>query len=287
MIRACLVMPIGLLAACGGSNSNNQIDAKVADSSGSAVDAKVFLDAPPDAPPVYDFSCLNVAPPTTAADPVSISGLAQEVSLNGVTPSIAPYAGNTLAACKGACTPAANRLGQTTTDNAGVFSLANLASNNVPVDGYVKAVKTGDRTTLVFPYSPIVGDVVNVPVLVFTTTAFSGVSAFFSATQNDTTNGVLGLAVVDCANTPITDTGNVTLIVKQNGVAVTGTTTADLGTVAAQAKGTFLIFNVPANATTEVNASYMGTTLTTFRAHNVRVEAGATTATLLRPGYSP
>jgi Flp pilus assembly protein TadG len=82
--------------------------------------------------------------------------------------------------------------------------------------------------------------------------------------------------------TPITDSANVTITVKQGGTAVAGTTVLDASQFDSMAAGTFLVCGVPANPTTEVSAMYMGHQLL---AHNVKTVAGDTTATILVPGY--
>ena len=277
-LRTCFVVAVGALAACGGSNV--AVDAHIIDSS---ADAKVFMDAPIDSPPVYDFSCIGVAPPTTGDDPVAVSGLAQEISASG----IAALATNPVTACKLNCTGGVNQLATATTDSTGAFTLTGIATGGNALDAYVKVAKSGDRTTLVFPYAPFVKDLANMPALIFTTAAFDFAVQFLASNNQDAGNGTLALAVVDCANTPITDTNNITLTVKQGATDVPNTTTIDLGLLAAQVRGTFVVFNVPPSVATEVNAAYMGTTLRTFRPHAVRVEAATTTETLVRPGYSP
>jgi hypothetical protein len=72
--------------------------------------------------------------------------------------------------------------------------------------------------------------------------------------------------------------------VKQNGAEVQGTSTIDIGTLpmASMFKGTYLICNVPENATTTIEATYNGMALLP---RDVKVVKGTTTAALLRPGY--
>jgi hypothetical protein len=56
----------------------------------------------------------------------------------------------------------------------------------------------------------------------------------------------------------------------------------DLGAISGMGGGLYMVCNVPANPTTTVGATYSGMML---RAHDVKVVAGATSATQLRPGY--
>jgi hypothetical protein len=72
------------------------------------------------------------------------------------------------------------------------------------------------------------------------------------------------------------------LSVKQGGAVVAGTSTIDGGTVDSMAAGTFLVCGVPADAATEVSATYL---THSFVAHNVKTVTGDTTSTLLVPGY--
>lgn len=275
-LRAVLSVALLSLAACGDDGGSAQPDAPL-------IHLDAAVDAIPDSPPLpdapsYDFSCLNNTAPANANATVTISGTAQEVVLNGTTPGIQANSGVSIKACKGDCMNA-NNLGTTTSATSGAFSTAALATGGNALDGYLDATKAGDRRTLVYPPSPLTMDQGNIPLLQFSTGAFAGLNAFFGLNQNDVTNGVVGLVVTDCMNTPITTA--VTLTVKQNGTAVSGTMTTDLGALAAQAAGTYLISNVPAGVT-EVGAVVNGMT---FRAHVINVVAGATTTTGVRPGF--
>jgi hypothetical protein len=96
------------------------------------------------------------------------------------------------------------------------------------------------------------------------------------------------LAVTDCASAPITDSANLTVVVKQGGLVVQGTTVIDASTLDPMLAGTFAVFNVPAGTAqqgslvTEVSGMYKTKAL---RAHDVRVFRNATTGTQLRPGF--
>jgi hypothetical protein len=137
------------------------------------------------------------------------------------------------------------------------------------------------RTTMIFPPSPLVADLANIPVLTFDPQLIS-LLANFGCPQDDTANGIIMLRVQDCADAAIDDTANTTLSVKQGGNEVQGTSVLDLSQLQQSAAGTYMICNVPENAVTTVGASYSGKTL---RAHDVKVVKGASTATIVRPGY--
>jgi hypothetical protein len=276
-LRASSVVACLGLAACGSDHA--QVDAGITFQDASP-DAKVFLDAPP---PTYDFSCTsNPAPAAgSAAANITISGTVQEVSLNGLTPSIMPADGATLNACvAGApnCSGGNRLAGPVTSAGGGNYSLGPIATGTDPVDGYITLAKTGDKDAYIFPPQALIADQGMVPTLTFTTAAFNGIVTFLQINQS-AANGTLALVVTDCANQRITE--NVTLSVKQGGSDVTGTTPLDLGQFDAMAGGVHIIFNVPPGDT-EVGATYMGMAL---RAHVVKTVADSMTETIVRPGY--
>jgi hypothetical protein len=275
-LSACLSVGILALAACGddgGTVSDAAIDQQ-------SIDAKVFMDAPP---PMFDFTCsTNTTPPTVTAANITLSGTVQGVTVNGATPSIGAVSGAAVTACvNGAanCTMPANKDGNDTSDAQGAWSIGPFTTGGAPQDDFVQMTAAGWRTVYTYPDSPFVGDQANIPMLTFDTAAEGLLSSFLSC---NTSQALVGLAVVDCAGAPITDTGNVMITLKQGGSPVTGTTTIDAGTLFAAAAGSFIVCGVPANAATEVSATYLGHQLL---AHNVKTVAGDTSATILVPGY--
>lgn len=278
-LRACALVSSIALAACG-SDSSTTPDAPV------IIIPDAAIDAAPDAFELtFDFSCAGNAAPTTAPANITISGTTLEVALSGVQPTIQAAHATTVTACTGDCMDA-NALDTQTTAATGcpttgcTFTTAALATGEVPLDGYLRAAKTGNRTSYVYPPAPLAADFTGVPALMFTNTAFAGITAFASVTQ-DPMKGNMVLALVDCANMPISDTANVTLALKQGGQPLQGTTQLDVSSLAPQLAGTYAIFNVPAGDI-EVGATWKGMPL---RAHTVGSFAGATTLTVLRPGF--
>jgi hypothetical protein len=276
-LRACLAVAVFGLGACGDDGgSAKQIDASIDSPS---PDAKIFMDA---APPTFDFTCSsNTTAPTTATAMVTLGGTVQGLTVSGLNPSIGPVDAAALKACDAT---AANCTGQNSDGNGasdaqGNWSIANITTGSTPLNDYVEMTKTGWRTTYTYPASPFVADQTNIPVLTFDSLAESALSGFFSC---DTSQALIGLALVDCMDNPVTDTANVTITVKQNGTTVTGLAVKDLGLLQPEAAGTFLVCGVPANAATEISAVYK---TTNFLAHSVKTVTGTTTATILRPGY--
>ena len=77
-ILACFV------AACGGGSDNKPVDALI-------VIADAAIDAAPDAfEPVFDFTCMGNAAPTTAPATITISGTVNLVVPNGFQVGIEP-----------------------------------------------------------------------------------------------------------------------------------------------------------------------------------------------------
>jgi hypothetical protein len=269
------------IAACGSDDRNGPADASI-DAKVVLPDAKVFMDAPP---PVYDFSCIGNAAPTMADANITLTGTVQQLDIQGITPSLSAVADASLKACvAGAanCT-GQNQKGTTATSAAdGSFSIGPIATSMAPLDVYVEMTKTNTRSVLSYPPSAFTTAPPTIPVLTFTDDALTTLGALGCNQDQNGANGVIGLAVTDCANKPISDLDEANIVIKQNGTAVTGLGIVNLGSVNQQAAGTFLICNVPPDAATNVGATYKTMAL---RAHDVKIVADTITATILRPGY--
>jgi hypothetical protein len=237
------------------------------------VDSPLTPDTQPDSPPppdaqVLDTSCAANPAPTTATATVTASGTVTEFSQAAQDP--VPDA--TVDVCTGDCT-GDNLLDSSTTDSVGAFSTAAIATNSMPLDGYLKISKpkSGLLTTNVVPGEPIVADLANVPGVVISEATLAQL-ALFNLTQ-DPTNGLLLLAVTDCATQPIGG-ADVTLS--------TGGNVFDLGSVIAQAAGTYIVLDVPVGTTT-VTVTAGGTT---FRARDLPVFANEVSLTQITPGFA-
>ncbi|MGE0867459.1 MAG: hypothetical protein AB7P03_02775 [Kofleriaceae bacterium] len=272
-LRGVLAVLAAPLAACG-SDNNAGIDAPVLMISDAPVDMKMI-----DAGPIYDFSCLGNEPPAGTAKTVTVSGLVRGVDIMGLPPMpvIEPLAGAQVEVCIDDCEDA-NQLDTTTTIADGTFASDAIATTGTPpsLDAYLRLSKTMHRTMTIYPPSPFIADVGDLPGALLTANAFMAGEFLLGVNQNDTINGVVALGVTDCANTPILDA---MVTVTQNGTAVGEV--IDAGGLGAMYGGAYLVFNVPAGET-EVGAMYNGMTL---RAHTINVVNGATAATQVRPGY--
>jgi hypothetical protein len=254
-LRTCAFLAVALLVACDSDGKKN-------------VDAMIIVpDSPPDSPSID-------APPDGP-----IGGTVQEVVVVNNQPSIQPAQNAVVDICRGNCIGMMNLDTQGPTPASGDFMSMALNTGGMPFNVYVQATKAGNRTSLVFPPSPLTTSVTGIPVLTFTNSAFNLLALL--GIMQDPMKGNVVLAVTDCSSMPIGDTGNLMVTVKQGGSDVMGTDVLDAGTLDPALAGTFFIFNVPAG-TTELGAVYNGMTL---RAHDVRVAAATTTATLVRPGF--
>jgi len=266
------IAAIAFTAACGD-------DAATPDAPIVIVDAAI--DAPPDAyvpdAPNYDLTCYQNAAPTTATATITLAGTAQEVFINGMAPGIRNAAGVSIQSCKGNCN-GPNDLGTVgPTPVAGTFTTAPATTGGTPLDGYLIATKTGNRTTYVYPASPLTMNQAGVPVIMLTN-AIVNALAIFGINQAPG-NSMLAVLVTDCATPPV-GIGGAIVTVTQAGTPV-GDAPFDASSFDPQGTGAWFITNVPPGDST-VSATYNGMT---FRPHVVGAVAGTTTTTQVKPGY--
>jgi hypothetical protein len=265
------------VAACGNDHAQTQVDAAV---DSKMIDAKVWMDAPP---PMYDLTCYGATPGTAVDATITVSGSAGEVSQSGLT----PVAGITIDAYKvGSNNSAATDTSAATT---GDFTLGPITSNGVAIEyvrGLDERTQPTYRTTFLYPPNPLRSSFDQLPVPLIDQ-SLMGQLALLGCTQDDTTNGMLFVAVNDCNIAMPTGIDGATLSVKQNNAEVGDV--IDLGQFIAQAAGTFIVLNVPDGATV-VSASYNGMN---FPAHTVvahkkpnggGTQMGTITATAVPPG---
>ena len=255
------------LAACG-SNNTTPTDAptKLIDA---AADAKNFMDAPPS---MYDLSCYQNAAPSPNAATLTVAGIYTETTLSGMNVTMTPISGGSVKIFQA---NSATQVGSTlTTDSNGDFTSAAIASVS-PVDVSISATKSGETPVNLYPPSPLVANAAGLPVTTVSTTNLGLLEEFGAMVTQDPTKGILAVAVIDCASTPMNITG-ATVTIEQGGNAVTGDTP-----IQSAMFGGELYFNVPAGLT-NVSATYNNMT---FRAHDVTVVAAQLTATAVKPGY--
>lgn len=269
---------LGTFVACGSDK------AKTPDAPIHVIDAPVdtakLIDAPPDAPS-YNFNCYGSANPTTAADPITVSGTTESFGQGGATPvgsaSVGVYKDGVAVAVASA-----------TSDGSGAFTAAPpIVTGGMPFSGYIKAKLAAYRVSYLYPPNPVVASVASLPLPMISTSTWDLLKQFVPGfTQDDTANGALLITVTDCANMPI---DGATLKVQQAGSDVG--VQHDLGQLNSQAAGIIIVSDVPDGAT-DISATF-GTM--TFPTHTViahREEAvgsgsgtvGTLTLTTVRPG---
>lgn len=268
---------IVFVAACGSDHGATPDAAKMIDAK--MIDAKVWMDAPP---PTYDFSCYQMTPGTTVAATITLSGTTGEIGQGGFT-GVPDFAVNAYKV--GSTASAANA----TSGAMGAFTLGPITTNGTAIE-YVKALDGAatptHRTTFLYPPNPIRADFNQLPVPAITQSLIDQIAPFAGGTQMDDVNGMLFVTVNDCSTTSPQGIDGATIKVQQNNADVGSV--FDLGQVAPQAAGIFIVFNVPDGATT-VSASYNGMNFPTHTvvAHKKPNGAGAMgtiTATAVPPG---
>jgi hypothetical protein len=274
-LRACFAIALLALAACGSDHAKD-IDAsiKIPDA---AIDAKVFEDAPP---PSYDLSCLNGTGPTTAPATVSIAGTTSQLSMNGgmALPNIPVAVYNSASP--------ATAIGSATSDAAGTFTINNIPTGTMPLDGFLKATDPAQtptlRTSYLYPPSKVAMNLTGVPVTMVSEQTF-GLIQQIGGQQDDTMNGAFVVIVTDCMNMPIKEAD---ITVKQNNADVGSI--INLGQLAAQAAGTFFVLNVPDGSAvvtaTYNNMAFPARTLVAHKKPNGNGTVGTITQTAIRPG---
>ncbi|MEO8702664.1 MAG: hypothetical protein ABI867_21650 [Kofleriaceae bacterium] len=243
-------------------------------------DAQVSIDAPVN----IDLSCLNNPTPTTALDPVSVSGVLQEVFTDDGKATQRPLGGADIEGCKAGAADCLgpNFLGTTTSAADGTFTIGPTATAGMPLELYLTVTKVGERTTRLYYATPITfnqsgGDDGEAPVL---QNAFIAQLAALGLTQ-DANKSMLGVQLLDCLDLPLTDAPNVVLSVKQNGSEVAGINVISAGKLSPVFGGGYFVLNVPVG-TLEVGAIYAGKPMLS---RIVETVAGSTIETQLRPGH--
>lgn len=278
-VRALVVVVAAVLpvAACSSHSEAAQPDAAVDGGAGGG-DAGIAGDGGSlDAPAGPDLSCVGVAVPATAADPITLGGTVETFAL-GV--GAQPVDGAALVSFR---TGKPDVLARGATGASGAFTTGALATGGHPLDAYLKATKPGYRTTFLYPPYPFAQSAAAIPLPMISDPLFASVTSAMGATQDDHADGALLVAVVDCSGHLVP---GATLTVERGHTAVGHT--YDLGPVVPGAGGVFLVLDVP-DGKVGVSARDGDTT---FPTHDVVVRAedpcpgspATLTATAVVPG---
>jgi hypothetical protein len=215
---------------------------------------------------------------------------------------IIPYAG-AVSLCSGEPCTDASLLGSATANASGAYSFS-VATNSMPLDGYVEIPASGSGSaatllTLSYIGTPYVKDT-TVPFTVITPE--EAVTLATQAGNACTTGAGLGFVAykaVDCNGNVLTDSSNVQGSLTQNGAPVgdapidiyqtLATELAQLGAQyvaeAAPLEGIFLVCGVPAGETT-LSVTYTGSgSDVAFLPVTVLAVGSAATEVVAQPGY--
>lgn len=235
------------LAACGGGGGNS--DAPGTDASPNE-DAKVFLDAPPVVPQM-----------------ISIGGIASERSISGET----VVAGVTMAlyASSNEATPIA----MATTDAQGKYTIMAMTSG-APIDGFIKATKSGYVDLYMYPATPFIADEADAGVNMMTPSNKDFLNSLAGGNQM-AGKGMIGLQIRDAGGNPV-EGATVSSTPASGGYRYTNSSgLPSANATATAADGVAFMFNVPSGAIT-VTATKAGKT---FKAHAVLARADKFTTT--------
>jgi hypothetical protein len=201
---------------------------------------------------------------------IMISGTATSVGLSGSTPE----EGVLVEAFENSndTSPVAN----TMTDAQGNYTLV-ITTNGQPLDGFVKATKTGLVDTYLYPPRELIADFAGASLNMVPPGIFDFLSTACGGNQ-DPTKGTIAVLVVDAANTDVAG-AMVSSSPAASKVCYNGADglPSNAATVTA-ADGIGYLFNVTGNVTVSAEA-----TGATFASHAVTARAAALTTTLITP----
>jgi hypothetical protein len=210
------------------------------------------------------------APPSVPAM-IKISGTATQQSTG--TPAAAP--GVAVAAFRNSDenTPVA----MTTTDASGNYMLM-ITTNGMPLDGFLKATKSGNADTYLYPPAPLVADFAMASINELDTNLYQTVSQTIGRGQPG--QGMIALEVTDTATPPATVGG--VAVTSSPAAAHTGYTGTfmglpDINATATMTDGRAFLFGLAPGQVT-VSATKTGVT---FKSHALKIHADAFTTTVI------
>jgi hypothetical protein len=241
-------------------------------------------DAGPDATVYnYDFTCLQNNLPITAPATIRVQGIAQEVYTDAGRASLQVLADADIVACRkgGPCTDTDNYgTARSAADGAWAFN-PDPVTDGAPLDVFMYVQKLGDRTTYLWPNSPLYADNLQVKVPVMLNAFVAQLSAL--GIQQSPAKSIVGVLLVDCADQPIVDSDNVKVTLKLDGAEIPSLSFIDAHIFNEDFNGDFFLLNVPIGDI-EVGATYKDMPL---RAHTITTFPGTTSETKLAPGFRP
>jgi len=224
-----------------------------------------------------DFTCLGVALPTSAPPMILVGGVTS--SINGTTQGDEP--GVTVEVFEGTNpTPTATTTSAPTgSPQVGAYSFM-LATSNVPIDGYLHAMKASFIDTYLYPPVPLAADTTNASPFIVATSTLPLLETLTGKTQ-DPGKGIMAVIVADCANKPIQG-ATVSITPPPPDGSIIYTTPSGIPDTAATStntNGLVFILNVPVGSSV-VDAQAGPNDL---REHTVDVRADVLTETAVLP----
>jgi len=214
------------------------------------------------------FGCLGKSIPSTAPDPVTLSGSAVTINtsfqVTGLANAtiVAEHADGTV-------------IGMTTTDGSGGYSLS-LPTGGVPLDVHLEGSASTYRPSALYPAVDLYQNSAAGLVVIVTQAIFNDLAEISGVTQ-DSSNGAVGVVVLDCNGSAVAGAvvdipGGTVVYQGSNGVP-------NGAAIMTGSDGLALVFNVPAGSAT-LSATVGSMQL---RSHVITAEAGVTTTAAIQP----
>jgi hypothetical protein len=238
-----------------GANPSDVVDGAARDAAG---DALVEAAVDP-------FACLGAPLPTTAPATLQIGGLVAGVDTTPIDAVAVEAFIGTSTAASATATSAAN----------GTFTVT-LATSGTPLDGFLRATKTGFIDSFFYPPTPVAANTSQAAILLATTQTFAALTALAQVTP-DPTAGTLVVDVLDCLGHPVS--GAAITVLPAGTIRYLQNMTPSTTATSTDATGLAAAFNVSAGAVM-VGASVGGRTL---RQHMLNVRADVVTITSVVP----
>ncbi len=241
-----------LIAACGGGSTSNPDAPKSTIDAPTAIDAKIFMDAPPVVNQMITVSGTASASGQTTSTPLAGVVVAFYLSSNQTTP-----------------------VATMTTAAAGTYSFS-IPTSGMVVDGYLKATKSGYADNYLYPAAPLQADFPMADSNLVTTSDFSGLTIL---TGQQSTNGFIAATVLDASNNPVMG-AKVTSTPASGSYAYSDSNGIPTSTTGTNTDGRAFFINVPPGAPVSIGATKTGTT---FKSHSLTGHPNALTTTIIIP----
>jgi hypothetical protein len=265
MRALALVVSVGLVAGCAGNVDNlGGGDGGHADAPPGTADA-----GPPDAfvpvPDAGPYTCLGQPLPTTAPNPISVSGNTFTLTLGGTQ----ALAGTPVALFVGA-----SMIASASANGSGAFTM-NVPTNGAPVDGFLRAQSGGYLDTYLYPPAPLAESTTAAQMLLLDSSTFGTLQSLAGVTQQSGKGFVIVL-VLDCQGKPV---GGATVTAASGSVRYDSGGQPSSNASSTDTDGLAYVFNTTAG-NVQVGASVGGMT---FRAHTLNARANVITTTVVQP----